>query len=57
MDTITEVDRWILHLPQDDYMLASNDQDPDDTEPTNIDICKDLPDLLSKCVAPVRKCH
>ena len=53
MDTMVELDRWILHLPQDDSVLASNDQDPDDVELTNVDIHKNLPDLPAKCVAPV----
>ena len=54
MDTMVELDRWILHLPQDDSMLASNDQDPDDVELMNVNIHEDLLDLPAKCVAPVR---
>ena len=54
MDTMVELDRWILCLPQDDSMLASNNQDPDDVELMNIDICEDLPDLPAKGVAPVK---
>ena len=53
MDTMVELDRWTLHLPQDDSVLASNDQDPDDVELTNVDIHKNLQALPAKCVAPV----
>ena len=53
MDTMVELDRWILCLPQDDSMLGSNDQDPDDVEPMNVDISDNLPDLPAKRVAPV----
>ena len=53
MDTMVELDRWILCLPQDDSMLGSNDQDPDDVEPMNVDISDNLPDLPAKHVAPV----
>ena len=53
MDTMVELDRWILCLPQDDSMKASNDQDPDDVELTSIDIHENLPDLPAKSVAPV----
>ena len=55
MDTMVELDRWILCLPQDNSMLGSNDQDPDDVEPMNVDISDNLPDLPAKRVAPV--CH
>ena len=34
-------------------MLGSNDQDPDDVEPMNIDISDNLPNLPAKRVAPV----
>ena len=53
MDTMVELDRWIQCLPQDDSMLGSNDQDPDDVEPMNVDISDNLPDLPAKRVAPV----
>ena len=54
MDTMVELDRWILCLPQDDSMLGSNDQDSDDVEPMNVDISDNLPDLPAKHVASVR---
>ena len=50
---MVELDRWILCLPQDDSMLGSNDQDPDDVELMNVDISDNLPDLPAKRVAPV----
>ena len=53
MDTVVELDRWILCLQQDDSMLGSNDQDPGDVEPMNVDISDNLPDLPAKRVAPV----
>ena len=53
MDTMVELDRWILCLPQDDSMLGSNDQDPDDVEPMNVDIFDNLPDLPAKRVSRV----
>ena len=53
MDTMVELDRWILCLPQDDSMLGSNDQESDDVEPMNVDISDNLPDLPAKRVASV----
>ena len=53
MDTMVELDRCILCLPQDDSMLGSNDQDSDDMEPMNVDISDNLPDLPAKGVASV----
>ena len=45
METMVELDRWILCLPQDDSMLGSNDQESDDVEPMNVDISDNLPSL------------
>ena len=50
---MVELDRWKLCLPKEDSMLASNDQDPDDVEPMNVDICDNLPELPAKHVAPI----
>ena len=38
MDTMVELDRWILCLAQDDSMLGSNDQDSDDVESMNVSL-------------------